>query len=69
MKDLKPCPFCGQSPAITESHRWPWMANKSVIGFSVVCENIDCVIYSADNTYFRSKSDAIEAWNRRVENG
>ena len=67
---LKPCPFCGKIPEIQEDYRWPRhgkYAGKRVDAYEIICVNFDCPIYKADNVYFLSKEEAIEAWNRRAE--
>lgn len=65
-KKLKPCPFCGHEASMQYDHRWPDDEEDGIAAFEVVCTNVDCPIYRADNTYFRSEAEAIEAWNRRV---
>lgn len=37
----------------------------AIRAYHVVCVNHDCVIYGADNIYFRSADKAIKAWNKR----
>ena len=69
-EELKPCPFCGQTPRIEESARFPRYGKnkgKSIKGYTVVCKNLDCILYDADNWYRISKLKACAAWNRRVE--
>ena len=68
--ELKPCPFCGKIPEIQEDYRWPRHGNyagKRVNAYEIICVNFDCPIYKADNVYFLSKEEAMEAWNRRAE--
>ena len=51
---LKPCPFCGQPARIDECD-----------DYRVVCENEDecgAMVYN-----FHVLSNAVKAWNRRVE--
>ena len=57
MNELKPCPFCGgkDSGILTTSYDGYW--------FAVFCE--DCM---AQTRKCRQEKDAIEAWNRRVDN-
>ena len=43
--------------------------DDSIHASEVICENLDCPIYNADNTYYLTDEEAIEAWNRRVKNG
>lgn len=49
-----PCPFCGQQPEINESG---WAA-------TIHCANEDCDV--GCETASRLRSEAIEAWNRRI---
>lgn len=70
MTELKPCPFCGQIPIIEESARFPRYGKdegKRIKGYTVVCQNMYCILYNADNWYERSEKEASEAWNRRAE--
>lgn len=55
MTDLKPCPFCGEKEAIRLTSWGLWR-----------CWCVKCLAKGADELY---KKDAIEAWNRRVDNG
>ena len=66
---LKPCPFCGSKPEIQTDYRYPKygkLAGKCVTAYEVVCRNIDCIIYNADNRYRLTEKEAIEYWNRRA---
>lgn len=70
MPELKPCPFCGQIPIIEESARFPRYGKdegERIKGYTVVCQNMYCILHNADNWYERSEKEAREAWNRRVE--
>lgn len=61
--DLKPCPFCGATPYIfVTNHRHD---EKS---YMIKCSNIECSIipYTYD---FSELEYAINAWNRRSNNG
>lgn len=57
MDILKPCPFCGGTDLTIRKGKYMWM---------VVCNNADCNAYGGCKHY---KKDAIEAWNRRAEDG
>ena len=63
MAELKPCPFCGCTPIV--------MANQFRHGqttYLVKCNCIDCAVIPT--TYEHSEMySAIEAWNRRAEDG
>lgn len=58
MHKLKPCPFCGgkDSGMLTTSYDGYW--------FAVFCEN--CMVQTRK---CRQEKDAIEAWNRRMNDG
>ncbi|MFR1239585.1 Lar family restriction alleviation protein [Alistipes sp.] len=60
MNNLKPCPFCGSKAVLAES------VNTQT--FRVECINSGCYCYNT-LVCFSDKNRAIEAWNRRVENG
>lgn len=69
MPELKPCPFCGQIPIIEESARFPRYGKdegERIKGYTVVCQNMDCILHNEDNWYRRSEEEACEAWNRRA---
>lgn len=67
MNDLKPCPFCG---GIAHVMRLKWSASER---YFVVCGNsLGRCIASEHNTFGRfyvNKNDAVDAWNRRADNG
>ena len=66
MAELKPCPFCGGKAYIGQTKK---TLKKQ---YCVSCENLRCIASLLRNpfvTHFLSMSEAIEAWNRRVENG
>lgn len=62
---LKPCPFCGCRPILKSDVRYPRPERERVTAYEVVCTNMDCIIYDADDRYFLKAQDAIDAWNRR----
>ena len=59
MDKLKPCPFCGGAAKI---HR------RQFCLYSVCCVDTRCM---GHNLYimFKTKREAIEAWNRRESDG
>lgn len=70
MPELKPCPFCGQTPKMEESARFPCYGKdegKRIKGYTVVCQNMYCILHNEDNWYRRSENEAAEAWNHRAE--
>ena len=66
MDKMKLCPFCGKQPELLRDERWPGNSVRAVRAYYVSCVNSDCVIFWADNKYFRSAEKAIKAWNRRA---
>ena len=58
MAELKPCPFCGGEADIIDNEYY----------VDVSCRNYRCRGF-ADSLMFESEEEAIEAWNRRVEDG
>ena len=65
MNDILTCPFCGKSPILSTSRRWPRNLEHAVIAYTVVCINMDCPIYNADGQYYLTEKEAVEAWNKR----
>lgn len=66
---LKPCPFCGEAPALKTDTRYPRPKCKPMTAFEIVCVNYDCIIYNADNVYFRTELGAVRKWNKRAREG
>ena len=64
---VKPCPFCGGEPMLEKSSRWPKNSRESVEGYTVVCVESKCVIFGANNQYYRTPERAIKRWNERAE--
>ena len=59
--ELKPCPFCGGSAEIETD--WDLTCDGyEPIGYYVVCD--ECMNQTAT---YKDEEDAIEAWNRRIE--
>ena len=65
--ELKPCPFCGSEAKVQKDIRWPHYSRYGVNGYEIVCTNFDCIIYHADNQWYLTEEDAIDAWNSRYE--
>lgn len=57
MAELKPCPFCGGKAMLI------WLPYSRKI--FVKCAEQCC----KQNTIYKSREEAIEAWNRRAEDG
>lgn len=58
-KELKPCPFCGGKACIMKTDYPPWVIYCTICGASVH----GCVYGEKEG------EKAIEAWNRRYEDG
>lgn len=69
MEELKPCPFCGTIPKLQTDTRYPLPKCQPRKAYEVVCQNWDCIIGFVDDRYRLSEKEAIEAWNRRADNG
>lgn len=66
-EELKPCPFCGGEAELREYRRWLDFPKEMVDGYEVICVNRDCIIYHADDVWFKTEAEAVEAWNTRAE--
>ena len=62
VNELRPCPFCGGRAAIVHK--------KEPVGecWKVYCMNEDCWCEASTPAYNRRET-AVEAWNRRADNG
>lgn len=70
MPELKPCPFCGQTPKMEESARFQRYGKdegERIKGYTVVCQTMYCILHNEDNWYRRSAKEASEEWNHRAE--
>ena len=67
--ELKPCPFCGGEPEITEViDRTP--RNLEPVGFGVKCDQCGIIVAKIDcgvTDWFETDEEAAKAWNRRVD--
>lgn len=65
--ELKPCPFCGCNAVISSEQRHSRTKDKF---YFAGCSNSNCIAkLLCMNRYYLTKEEAIEAWNRRVQNG
>ena len=70
MPELKPCPFCGQTPKMEESARFQRYGKdegERIKGYTVVCQTMYCILHNEDNWYRRSAKEASEECNHRAE--
>lgn len=70
MTELKPCPFCGQTPKMEESERFQRYGKdegERIKGYTVVCQTMYCILHNEDNWYRRSAKEASVEWNHRAE--
>lgn len=66
MDELKPCPFCG-GEASFKKHSFYYDKERSFSDntYGISCNNCFAESYQ----FYQTKEKAIEAWNRRVEDG
>lgn len=62
MAELKPCPFCGGEAFLSENV-------YDLKPGNVLLYFVECGGCNATTTEYGYKYEAIEAWNRRAENG
>ncbi len=76
MYELKPCPFCGGVPIIQGGNLIPepqFDASGEFIGMATTLESefeptyIECADCHATTRYYDETDQAVEVWNRRVE--
>lgn len=67
MTQIKPCPFCGEMPILKTDTRYPRPECEPRKAYEVVCQSVDCIIGFVDERYKLSAQEAIDAWNRRVD--
>ena len=63
---LKPCPFCGGNCDI--AYNIQRVFGNDNISYIPFCENDDCFM-NMNEVGFNTEAEAIEAWNRRADNG
>ena len=60
-KELKPCPFCGKTSA-------KYIITR-VMNERYFINHYDAVYHIQSSIGFETEREAIEAWNRRADNG
>ena len=68
MAELKPCPFCGGDAEEKYIRRKKVFA-KFKFPYNTHFVYIQCKLCSASSCVKHTREEAIEAWNRRVDNG
>lgn len=66
--ELKPCPFCGNTARLNftnDNHHSPWVSCDGAIQTNGTKSCFACQ-YPWN---FKTVEEAIEAWNRRTDNG
>lgn len=64
MNKLKTCPFCGGTNITMYSLKDP-----SLHGFIHICDGVDDCMVKIESRLFSTEEEAVEAWNRRVDDG
>lgn len=59
MTELKPCPFCGSEVVVDN--------NKYTKVYSIACGNPECYL-SVSTLPCQTSKEAIDIWNRRINN-
>lgn len=65
MAELKPCPFCGSTPVLVDFKPY---GEKCASMYKVECTNENCMC-KPDTYEYLLEEKAIDAWNRRADNG
>lgn len=66
MAELKPCPFCGGIARICD-HKF---YNGKTKDFSYHNYGVKCIVCFAQIwQFYNTKEEAVDAWNRRTDNG
>ena len=61
MDKLKSCPFCG------DKYIQAYMSNNYYdIGYRIGCNTLGCICLHTKSNVYKTKEEAIEAWNRRA---
>lgn len=82
MEQLKPCPFCGNDAEVKQTGYGTESLNSVKLSFRIECAKCGATAPGASgyisinlshsgglNTWHDDRESAIEAWNRRADNG
>lgn len=61
-EELKPCPFCGGKAKVYTGEEFFLIGNEK-------CNSVFCESCQATIRYFQTSKEAMNAWNRRENNG
>lgn len=78
MNELKPCPFCGETPQIEAKPLWELSRDGALHGYvghykyDIRCQKCGCNVTVRNNTtiysgHKKARENAIKAWNRRAD--
>ena len=68
--DLKPCPFCGRTDKLVFYETVQEFDDCKIHQYTIYCDaSGDKTGCGASCGYQRTKEEAIEAWNRRADDG
>ncbi len=65
---IKPCPFCGEYPMFWDEYdeRFVSFTDRDDCRYYIECVNVGCACNPC-TILFKTKEEAIEAWNKRVK--
>lgn len=66
---LKPCPFCGSKAKLETGEESNGLGLSWHKTYDVICSKRSCICHPDCPKIFTDKNKAIEAWNRRADNG
>lgn len=66
MNELKPCPFCGGE---IDERGAQCNYGKKIFTLDLMCKNCGTIFKFKSNWEINPYLEAIEAWNRRTDNG
>lgn len=80
MNELKPCPFCGETPQIEAKPLWELSRDGALHGYvghykyDIRCQKCGCNVTVRNNTtiysgHKKARENTIKSWNRRADQG